>query len=648
MSNQRFFKKYLPAIISTFSFVIFCVSILKYNQYNSNENEKDWKSRVQETLISKRTQIEKALYSRLYYTKGIAANVSIDPNINTAKFDELAHCLINNDSVICTMSLEKDCIISAVYPYKGHESAIGLNLLANPERKKIVENVIVTKKTYVAGPLDLVEGGIGFISYTPIFINNKSDSSIFWGLTDIVIYRDKLFNEINLYPQDEHYKFALKGKDGSGATGECFWGDSTIFSSNPISIEISLPTGSWQFYCVPINGWGTDTDKTTTLFVLLYISAALISILIWLLSKAMLKIRNNERELTALFGAMRDLVIEYDANGVHRQVVETNENLLSKHKDEVIGKSIFELFDQPTAEIILSGIRKCLNTKELAIVNYSLVINNRTRFFEARISNLSNNSVIFVAYDITKRKENEERIKSNNKELKGLNATKDKFFSIIAHDLRNPLGNFKLISNLLADSYDDLDENEKKEFLVMMKDSSNNIYDLLNNLLEWSRSQRGDLKLYPIDVEINDIAANCIQLLSPLANAKEISLINRIPDHTNITADLNLLTVVVRNLISNAIKFTPVGGEISVVAERQGKELLVSVIDNGIGMTQETIAKLFRIDVNITTIGTSQEKGTGLGLILCKEFVEKHGGRIWAESEPDKGSKFIFSLPMSK
>lgn len=638
-------RRYLPALIAIISFLIFCMSILQYAQFNVNENEKDLKGRAQEILISKRTQIEKALYSRLYYTKGMAANISVEPNISDKKFDELAGYLINKDSVISTMSMAKNCIISAIYPYKGHESAIGLDLLANPKRKNIVNNVIETKKTYVAGPVELVEGGIGFISYTPVFVKTKSASAEFWGLTDIVIYRDKMFNEIHLYPQDDNYRYALRGLDGTGAKGEYFWGDSSVFSSNPISIEISLPTGSWQFYCVPINGWGTDSDKTSTLFLLLYVCAALISILIWLLSKAMIKIRNNEKELTALFGAMRELVIEYDNKGVHLKVVKTNENLLYKPKNDVIGISVFDIFDKKTAEIIYNGITECLNTKDLTIIEYSLEINGQTKYFEARITNLSESSVIYVANDITGRKENEEKIKLNNIELKELNATKDKFFSIIAHDLRNPLGSFKMLSNLLSDSYDDMPEDEKKEFLALMKESSNNIYDLLNNLLEWSRSQRGNLILNPKRLDIKDIIVNCFKLLSPLSDAKQIKLINQIPEHTLIVADVNALTVVIRNLVSNAIKFSPINGEIYITVENQDKNIHISVIDNGVGMTQETIEKLFRIDVNISTIGTSKERGTGLGLILCKEFIEKQGGKIWVESELGKGSKFIFSLP---
>lgn len=644
MNKDNVIRKLLPASISIICFLVLCISILKYAQYNVDVSEKDRKSRAQEILISKRTQIEKALYSRLYYTKGIAANVSIEPQISSKKFDELASCLINKDSVICTMSLDKDCIISAIYPYKGHESAIGLNLVAHPARKRIAEEVIKTHKTYVAGPAKLVEGGIGFISYTPIFVKSKQDSSVFWGLTDIVIYRDKLFNEIGLFPKDHTYKYALRGYDGTGAKGEYFWGDSTLFKENPISIEISLPTGSWQFYCVPINGWGTNSDKTYTLFVLLYVCAALISILIWLLSKAMIKIRSNERKLTALFGAMRELVIEYDEKGVHIKVVETNEDLLFKPKDGIIGKSVFDVFEKQTAETIFNGISNCLRTKELTIIEYQLKIDNRIKFFEARISILSERSVIYVANDITNRKENEEKIKSNNLQLKELNATKDKFFSIIAHDLKNPLGNFKMVSNLLSDSYNDMSEKEKTDFLAMMKESSNNIYDLLNNLLEWSRSQRGILPFNPINIELKDVVTECLMVLSTLSNTKQIKVSNNVPENIKVNADLNLLTVVIRNLVSNAIKFTNNGGEISIDAEQKNGKVCFTVTDNGIGMTRETIDKLFRIDVTVATAGTNDEKGTGLGLILCKEFIEKHGGKIWAESELGKGSKFKFDL----
>lgn len=235
-----------------------------------------------------------------------------------------------------------------------------------------------------------------------------------------------------------------------------------------------------------------------------------------------------------------------------------------------------------------------------------------------------------------------------NIELNELNATKDKFFSIIAHDLKNPLGNFRDVSRLLTESYHELTEDDKLEFLHLMKDSSRNIYMLLENLLDWSQAQRGGLQFDPIECNLKIIADTAIQLLQLSADNKNIKLENGIEDSIFVKADTNLIMTVVRNLISNAIKFTPKDGVISLNTLVENDSIVFSVKDSGVGMTKEILEKLFRIDINVTSLGTSHEKGTGLGLILCKEFIEKHGEKIWVESEIGKGSTFSFTLPKTK
>lgn len=230
-------------------------------------------------------------------------------------------------------------------------------------------------------------------------------------------------------------------------------------------------------------------------------------------------------------------------------------------------------------------------------------------------------------------------------QLREINATKDRFFSIIAHDLKNPLGSFKEITNYLAESYNDFSEADKIEFLNLMKDSSQNLYALLENLLEWSSSQRGSIQFDPTDLNLYLLSKDVVNLLKPTADKKKIAIQNDFNPSIMLYADSNMLNTVLRNLISNAIKFTPEQGTIKLNAAMEQEKCVISVSDSGLGMTAETIEKLFKIDSQLTTLGTNKEKGTGLGLILCKEFVEKHGGKIWVKSELGKGSTFYFTLP---
>ncbi|HEY8935247.1 MAG TPA: tetratricopeptide repeat-containing sensor histidine kinase [Cyclobacteriaceae bacterium] len=238
-------------------------------------------------------------------------------------------------------------------------------------------------------------------------------------------------------------------------------------------------------------------------------------------------------------------------------------------------------------------------------------------------------------------------INNKNKELEDLNATKDKFFSIISHDLKGPLNSLTSFSSLLINHIENL---SKEEIQMLAKDldkSIKNLFELLENLLEWSRSQTGNIEFIPEPIELNQLLTINAELLFAQANAKKIAIINNAQNTVQVKAHKNSVNTVIRNLVSNAIKFTPEKGTITLSLQQKANEVIVSVTDTGVGMSEDIIKKLFRLDTKLTTKGTANEKGTGLGLILCKEFIEKNGGRMGVESEPGKGSRFYFSLPLN-
>lgn len=244
-------------------------------------------------------------------------------------------------------------------------------------------------------------------------------------------------------------------------------------------------------------------------------------------------------------------------------------------------------------------------------------------------------------------KSQKELLEKQNKQLVELNATKDKFFSIVAHDLKNPFNTIIGFSRLLIEKNDKLDDKKRLNFLKLVYDSSQQGFNLLANLLEWSRTQTGTLKFQPKIIDIHTIVSGCIQLLSINAQKKGIELNNHIEEVTQAFGDENMITTICRNLLSNALKFTPSGGKVEIFAEKLDETLKVFVSDTGVGIKQDVIENLFNIDKNYTTKGTDDEPGTGLGLVLCKEFVEKNNGEIIVTSEPGNGSTFIFTIPLS-
>ena len=242
--------------------------------------------------------------------------------------------------------------------------------------------------------------------------------------------------------------------------------------------------------------------------------------------------------------------------------------------------------------------------------------------------------------------EQKQILEAQKKELEELNASKDKFFSIIAHDLKSPFNTLLGFSNVLIEEFDRLPEETIRKFAANIHGSADNLFKLLNNLLQWAKSQTGRIEYRPRKSDLYPVVKNVISLLKPNADAKQVTLVSHVEEHLFACFDENMITTVLRNLIDNAIKFSNPGGEIEINACPSDSMIELSVTDNGVGISQTEAEKLFKIDVKHSTKGTSGEKGTGLGLILCKEFIERQGGRIWVESELNKGSKFKLKLPM--
>ena len=236
-----------------------------------------------------------------------------------------------------------------------------------------------------------------------------------------------------------------------------------------------------------------------------------------------------------------------------------------------------------------------------------------------------------------------------NKDLEKLNAAKDKFFSIIAHDLKNPFSVLLSVTTSLSEGFDDLSETDKNMSINRINKSVTLLYNLLENLLQWSLSQTGRLKYSPEKNDLYLLVFHNISLLKMNAEKRNIKIKNNLKEGISVFVDTDMINTVIRNLVSNAIKFNVDGGTIEINALQKDNMIEIEIKDTGIGLTDEDIEKLFRIDVKNTSIGSgNKEKGTGIGLIICKEFVEKNGGHLRVSSENGKGSKFCFTVPIFK
>lgn len=238
-------------------------------------------------------------------------------------------------------------------------------------------------------------------------------------------------------------------------------------------------------------------------------------------------------------------------------------------------------------------------------------------------------------------------LKDSEAALLELNTTKDKFFSVLAHDLRSPFTGLLGMSEYLADSYEMIPKDELKDITESIFTTTQKIYNLLNNLLEWSGFQMGKIDNCPSIIDLNSIVTECIDLQIHNAESKEIFIINEINESIKVYADLNMLSTILRNLISNAIKFTKPGGRVILYASTNARFAEIKVKDTGIGMEKDVMDRIFRLDSKYSTLGTAGEEGTGLGLVLCRELIKKNNGEIFVNSEVKKGTEFVFTLPLA-
>jgi PAS domain S-box-containing protein len=314
--------------------------------------------------------------------------------------------------------------------------------------------------------------------------------------------------------------------------------------------------------------------------------------------------------------------------------------------ENILGKSYRDIgiYNEEQTSMFEKTIKEVFVTKQPQFKQYSLETENGMTYYDWRLFPELNDkneviSVLGVSHDIT-------LLKQSEIELIRLNADKDLFMSILAHDLKNPFNTILGFSGLLVEELRTYDLDTIEEQIGIIHSTAQKTYDLFEDLLLWTKSQSGKLEFSPRKIDFVKTCQETIDKIRTNALAKNISVNYSSSEGILLWADENMLKTVLRNLLSNAIKFTNPGGQINIWTQQTPSNLTVTVFDNGVGIAPEIVNNIFRLSNRITTTGTANEKGTGLGLLLCKDFVEKHGGKIWVESVIGKGSEFKFTLPI--
>jgi signal transduction histidine kinase len=346
------------------------------------------------------------------------------------------------------------------------------------------------------------------------------------------------------------------------------------------------------------------------------------------------QLAENSEKLEEIFTEFVNIIVPQSMQFSEHVFVslEIMENRYCNLENYALSKSQIHLSAPINLHEIETGRLIVAYTEDLQFIDYyeKKIVNN----FASRISR------------IIERVKIKQALEKSEKRLHQLNNDKDRFISILGHDLKSPFNNILGLSELLIEEIHTLKRNEIGEIANNIYKSAKTTNNLLEDILMWARSQQDTLPFSPQILSLSEICINILDILNPIAFSKNITIYNLVGEKMSVYADPNHLKTIILNLVSNAIKFTNTNGEINISAESDADKVIVSVSDNGIGIPHKDIIKLFDISVILSTRGTSGETGTGLGLLLCKEFVEKHNGKIWVESEVGKGSTFKFSLPL--
>ncbi len=362
-------------------------------------------------------------------------------------------------------------------------------------------------------------------------------------------------------------------------------------------------------------------------------------------------LNDSEEKYRTLVQFSGDPIFCFNPDETYRFVNEAFAKVVGRQAKDIIGITPHSIFGYEEGENRLRLVRQVLKSGEKGEIEVVVVLPSGKKAYFITIADPVKDDhgnicwVSCISKNITARKEDELLIKQQNNELQKLNADKDRFMTILAHDLRSPFNSILGLLDLLIRNIHKYDINKIEKQINTVNNSAKATYRLLEDVLLWIRANSGKIPYEPQKLSLTNICLEVTENLELAANTKQISINQLALAGINVFADINMLTTILRNIISNAIKFSNLGGLVNISSSTDHEMATITVSDNGIGMAPEIIAKLFDLSGLYTTKGTGNESGTGLGLLICKEFVERHGGKIWVESEVGKGADFRFTLP---
>jgi PAS domain S-box-containing protein len=506
------------------------------------------------------------------------------------------------------------------------------------------------EKSIKSGVIDIIEHKK--LEEKLLFINKAVESiSDAISISDVNghhFYQNKAFSDLFEYASAEELEAA-----GGGAMIVKDKKASKFFSDNIINGkswagELEMITKSGHVFTA-FERADVIRDKVGNIIGFIYVITNITEY-----KQILLALTESETKFKEIINQINEGILVYDEHG---KIIVWNkgaEKVTGINAIDILNKDIVDIQHQLTShtfkdkDYIENLIKNIVTIQNAEVFNRTYDI----EIEELNSGNLKNiQSIVFpiklneynlscaVFRDVTK-------IKQYEKQLLQLNVDKDRFISILAHDLKSPFNALLGLSEELSENIRQFNIDEIENMTILLNKSARNTYNLLEDILMWARTQKGKIPFEPQSLSFTDICKNILEVLKPAADLKNITINYSAADNLNVYADIYMLKTVLRNLVSNAIKFTNKNGVINIRAEEDSGYVTISVSDNGIGIEPDSLTRLFDMSQIYSTIGTANERGTGLGLLLCREFAERHGGKIWVESEKEIGSNFKFTLPI--
>lgn len=601
-------------------------------------------------------------YNQLLWSDGIYEILEIDPKKSGASYDTFIEVVHTDDRSI------KDAAQKAlIFTKKPIE--ISYRLQMNDGRIKWINEICNTDFDQNGNPIrfygiiqDITKYKLSEEKFRQQEERNKTLIDLL--PTGIILYQNNKISSINT--AGARILGAEEPNELIGQPVSQFLHTDTINSFKKKVNEVAQRSASISFEAKLIRLDGSVFEAEITPIQTIYNEAPAIQVIVNDITeqkKTEQSLKNIEEKYRLLSVNLSDIVWTINSKGLITYVSPFEENLLGLDIETAIKtqgskfltpasvlSSLIELEEMKS--IVKSG--KKMEPRKIILESISKI--GTPTWMEVTSNAMydsANNFIGFscISQDITQNKNIEqilhenEILHQNELQLKELIATKDKFFLIIAHDLRSPFNSILGFLELLQTNYEDFSDSEKKDYIKMISENANSTLCLLENLLVWAKSQTGRISYQPVNQKLIPLVKSVNETFNSALNLKKITLKILIIDDIEIFADTNMLIAIFNNLISNAIKYSYQGGTILIKAQKMQDQIEIIIIDNGIGMNKKTENQLFRIDELVTNPGTNNEKGCGLGLILCKDFVERHNGSIYVKSEPEKGSQIIIKIP---